>query len=91
MAPAYDLRYRLVSDMDWSIRILRSPGLRKRRIARLWVNYELDGRSTRNAKKCWQERIALIREHFGPWTVPLQRMLQIYAEFKARVRSPARP
>jgi len=71
LAPVYDLRYRFVSDFDWSIRILRIPGIRTHRLDRYWVNYELDGLSARNAMKCWKENLAILAERYGFLALPL--------------------
>lgn len=86
-SPPYDLRYRFTADMDWSIRILRRPGLRKKRVMSYWVNYELDGVSTRNASLCWDERISMIRNHFGAWTLPISRTLRIWNAMKMRIKT----
>ncbi len=86
-SPPYNLRYRLTADLDWSIRILRRPGLRKKRVESYWVNYELDGLSTRNADRCWDERIVIIRAHFGAWTVPVSRVVRAWYASKAIARA----
>jgi glycosyltransferase involved in cell wall biosynthesis len=82
----YDLAFRFVSDYDWSIRILKQPGVRVERVPSYWVDYELDGFSTRNAEKCWDERIQVIRKHFGLWTVPVMRSRRAWFRLKERIK-----
>lgn len=84
VAPTYDTRYRFVADFDWSIRILRTKGLRAQRVESYLVNYEIDGVSRRNASRCWQENIAILARNYGRWTLPLAYSL--YARFLLKER-----
>jgi glycosyltransferase involved in cell wall biosynthesis len=70
-SPRYDLSYRYVSDYDWSVKILRTRGIACERVDRYWVDYDLDGVSTRNAERCWFERRAVMQAHYGAWTRPI--------------------
>ena len=91
LAPAYDLRYRFVADFDWSIRILGFRGLKSQRIESHWVNYELDGLSSRNVAKCWKENIDILTRNYGAWARPWAYGLYARFRLKAGVKKLIRP
>ncbi len=82
MAPAYDLRYRLVSDFDWSIRILKTKDIRTCLLPSYWINYELDGISSQNVEKCWRENIEILQRNY-PW-VGFPIAIGLYLRFLAK-------
>lgn len=85
-AVKYDLQYRFVSDYDWSVRILKRGDVRPSLVPAYWVDYELDGFSTRNAERCWEERVRVMRSQFGAWTVPVMLVRRQWFRVKERIK-----
>ena len=65
-APKYNMEYRLASDIDWVIAILKNSP------SNICCNYilsrfETGGSSYQNTNEAWKERYKVLREHYGRW------------------------
>jgi glycosyltransferase involved in cell wall biosynthesis len=64
IAPLFDLQYKLSSDIDWEIQVLkRSQQILKS--AEPICHYLMGGASVQNLKRSWKERYAVLKSHFG--------------------------
>lgn len=64
IAPLFDLKYRLSSDVDWEINCLkRSNKIQKTDYP--ISNYLMGGASVQNLKDSWKERFEVLKSHFG--------------------------
>lgn len=62
--PKYNLQYRLASDIDWVIAILKtSPS--NLRCNYILSRFETGGSSYQNTNEAWKERYKVLREHYG--------------------------
>ena len=64
IAPLFDLQYKLSSDIDWEIQVLK----KSRQIlksAEPICHYLMGGASVQNLKRSWEERYAVLKSHFG--------------------------
>jgi glycosyltransferase involved in cell wall biosynthesis len=64
IAPLFDLQYKLSSDIDWEIQVLKkSQTILKSKAA--ICNYLMGGASVQNLKRSWKERYEVLKSHFG--------------------------
>lgn len=66
IAPLFDLRFRLSSDIDWEINCLKLS----KNTAQLnfpICRYLMGGASVQNLKQSWEERFHVLNRHFGLW------------------------
>ena len=64
VAPEYDMRYRLASDIDWVIRVLKNS----KRIVNTHLilsKFQVGGLSRKNISKGLKERFRIMKEHYG--------------------------
>lgn len=67
LAPHYNIRYRFSADFDWCVRILEQSS-RTLFVSEVWVNYLVEGMTTRNHKKSLFERFLIMKEHYGTFS-----------------------
>jgi glycosyltransferase involved in cell wall biosynthesis len=64
IAPLFDLQYKLSSDINWEIQVLKkSTTILKS--AEPICNYLMGGASVQNLKRSWNERYEVLKKHFG--------------------------
>ena len=64
IAPLFDLQYKLSSDINWEIQVLKkSTNIIKS--AEPICHYLMGGASVQNLKRSWQERYEVLKSHFG--------------------------
>ena len=64
IAPLFNLEYRLSSDIDWEIQVLKkSQHILKS--ATPICTYLMGGASVQNLKRSWEERYQVLKSHFG--------------------------
>ena len=64
IAPLFDLQYKLSSDINWEIQVLKkSTTILKS--AEPICQYLMGGASVQNLKRSWQERYEVLKSHFG--------------------------
>ncbi len=68
LCPDYDLKYRYVSDIDWTIRVLKKSG-RVVNTRRVLSRFLIGGFSRKNTMKSLRERFGMLRVHFGLFRV----------------------
>ena len=66
IAPLFDLRFRLSSDIDWEIQCLKLSGKTTQLDIPICC-YLTGGASVQNLKRSWQERYLVLKRHFGLW------------------------
>jgi glycosyltransferase involved in cell wall biosynthesis len=66
IAPLFDLRFRLSSDIDWEIQCLKLSG-KTTQLNIPICRYLTGGASVQNLKLSWQERYQVLHKHFGFW------------------------
>jgi len=64
IAPLFDLRFRLSSDIDWEIQCLKLSGKTTQLDIPICC-YLTGGASVQNLKRSWQERYFVLKRHFG--------------------------
>lgn len=64
IAPFFNLTYRLSSDIDWEIQVLKKSRLILKSQAPI-CNYLMGGASVQNLKRSWMERYQVLKSHFG--------------------------
>jgi glycosyltransferase involved in cell wall biosynthesis len=64
LAPAYQLQYRMVADIDWIVRILKQKPV-SRRLDRPLAKFELGGISQQRIRTSWKERFRVLVAHYG--------------------------
>ena len=67
IAPLFDLQYKLSSDIDWEIKVLKKSSAIVKSGAPI-CNYLMGGASVQNLQHSWKERYQVLRSHFG--TIP---------------------
>lgn len=80
IAPFYDLKYHLSSDVDWEIKCLKAA----KRIVRtdyLIANYLIGGASVNHLKKSWTERYQVLSAHFGTISTIFHHLFIIFRGF----------
>lgn len=64
ISPLFDLKYKLSSDIDWEIKVLKkSNSIIKSEVPICY--YLMGGASVQNLKLSWQERYEVLKSHFG--------------------------
>ncbi|MCX6194917.1 MAG: glycosyltransferase family 2 protein [Cytophagales bacterium] len=64
ISPLFDLQYKLSSDIDWEIKVLKkSSSIIKSE--KPICNYLMGGASVQNLKQSWEERYLVLKSHFG--------------------------
>lgn len=64
IAPLFNLEYRLSSDIDWEIQVLKKSSVILKSSGPI-CNYLMGGASVQNLKKSWEERYQVLKSHFG--------------------------
>lgn len=64
IAPFFNLEYRLSSDIDWEIQVLKKSSSVVRSAAPI-CTYLIGGASVQNLKRSWEERYQVLKSHFG--------------------------
>lgn len=64
IAPLFNLDYRLSSDIDWEIQVLKKSQLILKS-ANPICTYLMGGASVQNLKRSWEERYEVLKSHFG--------------------------
>jgi len=64
IAPLFNLHYKLSSDIDWEIRVLKKSQTILKSKAPI-CHYLMGGASVQNLKQSWKERYAVLKSHFG--------------------------
>ena len=64
IAPLFNLEYRLSSDIDWEIQVLKKSHIVLKSEAPI-CNYLMGGASVQNLKRSWKERYQVLKSHFG--------------------------
>jgi hypothetical protein len=64
IAPLFNLEYRLSSDIDWEIQVLKKSSVILKSSGPI-CNYLMGGASVQNLKKSWEERYLVLKSHFG--------------------------
>ncbi|MEY3631133.1 MAG: putative glycosyltransferase [Bacteroidota bacterium] len=64
MAPLFNLEYKLSSDIDWEIQVLKKSQYILKSAAPI-CTYLMGGASVQNLKRSWEERYQVLKSHFG--------------------------
>ncbi len=64
IVPLFNLNYRLSSDIDWEIQVLKKSSSVVRSAAPI-CTYLMGGASVQNLKRSWEERYQVLKSHFG--------------------------
>ena len=64
ICPKYNLDYKLASDIDWILEILKHNPSSKR-VEYTISNFEVGGSSYQHTKKAWKERFQVFSKHYG--------------------------
>lgn len=64
LAPLFDLHYRLSSDINWEIQVLKKSQHILKSASPI-CTYLMGGASVQNLKRSWEERYQVLRSHFG--------------------------
>jgi len=64
ISPLFDLSYKLSSDIDWEIQVLKKSQTILKSKAPI-CNYLMGGASVQNLKRSWNERYDVLKSHFG--------------------------
>jgi glycosyltransferase involved in cell wall biosynthesis len=64
ISPLFDLQYRLSSDIDWEIQVLKKSQFTLKSAAPI-CHYLMGGASVQNLKRSWEERYQVLKSHFG--------------------------
>jgi hypothetical protein len=64
LSPLFDLEYKLSSDIDWEIQVLKNSQLIHKSADPI-CNYLMGGASVQNLKRSWNERYEVLKKHFG--------------------------
>lgn len=64
IAPLYDLQYRCSADVDWGISCLKKAK-EVVNTHEVLTRYLLGGYSKTHQQRCWKERFAIFRKHYG--------------------------
>lgn len=64
LAPSFDLHYKLSSDIDWEIKVLKNSTFIQKSTNPI-CNYLMGGASVQNLKRSWEERHQVLKSHFG--------------------------
>lgn len=64
IGPLFNLEYRLSSDIDWEIQVLKKSNLILKSSDPI-CNYLMGGASVQNLKRSWKERYLVLKSHFG--------------------------
>lgn len=64
IAPLFNLEYRLSSDIDWEIQVLKKSQHILKSTAPI-CTYLMGGASVQNLKRSWEERYEVLKSHFG--------------------------
>lgn len=64
IAPLFNLEYRLSSDIDWEIQVLKNSKHVLKSTTPI-CNYLMGGASVQNLKRSWKERYQVLKSHFG--------------------------
>lgn len=64
IAPLFNLEYRLSSDIDWEIQVLKKSRIVLKTEFPI-CHYLMGGASVQNLKRSWKERYEVLKSHFG--------------------------
>ncbi|MHA8083124.1 glycosyltransferase family 2 protein [Aquirufa sp. A-Brett2-15D] len=64
IAPLFNLHYKLSSDIDWEIRVLKKSQTILKSKAPV-CHYLMGGASVQNLQRSWKERYEVLKSHFG--------------------------
>jgi hypothetical protein len=64
IAPLFDLQYKLSSDIDWEIQVLKNSRHVLKSAAPI-CHYLMGGASVQNLQQSWKERYQVLKLHFG--------------------------
>lgn len=64
ISPLFDLSYKLSSDIDWEIQVLKKSQTILKSQAPI-CNYLMGGASVQNLQRSWKERYQVLKNHFG--------------------------
>lgn len=64
ISPLFDLHYKLSSDIDWEIQVLKKSQYIMKSKAPI-CNYLMGGASVQNLQRSWNERYEVLKSHFG--------------------------
>lgn len=64
LSPLFDLEYKLSSDIDWEIQVLKNSQIIHKSAVPI-CNYLMGGASVQNLKRSWNERYEVLKKHFG--------------------------
>jgi glycosyltransferase involved in cell wall biosynthesis len=64
ISPLFDLSYKLSSDIDWEIQVLKKSKAILKSKAPI-CNYLMGGASVQNLQRSWNERYNVLKSHFG--------------------------
>jgi glycosyltransferase involved in cell wall biosynthesis len=64
IAPLFDLQYKLSSDIDWEIQVLKKSTHVLKSAAPI-CHYLMGGASVQNLQRSWKERYQVLKSHFG--------------------------
>lgn len=64
ITPLFNLHYKLSSDIDWEIQVLKKSSSIVKSDAPI-CHYLMGGASVQNLKQSWEERYAVLKSHFG--------------------------
>jgi len=64
IAPLFNLHYKLSSDIDWEIRVLKKSQTILKSKAPI-CHYLMGGASVQNLQRSWKERYEVLKSHFG--------------------------
>ncbi len=64
LAPLFDLHYRLSSDINWEIQVLKKSQHILKSASPI-CTYLMGGASVQNLKRSWEERYQVLQSHFG--------------------------
>lgn len=77
IAPKYNLKYRLSSDVDWEIKCLKRSKLILKTSYPI-ANYLMGGASVNQLKKSWTERFMVLASHFGAFNALINHVFIIF-------------
>ena len=64
LAPLFNLQYKLSSDIDWEIQVLKNSTNVLKSAAPI-CHYLMGGASVQNLQRSWKERYQVLKSHFG--------------------------
>ncbi|MBQ1737564.1 MAG: glycosyltransferase [Muribaculaceae bacterium] len=89
LVPEYDLKYRLSSDYDWCIRVLKNSPANAYAGREPIISYLADGMTTRHHRASLWERFRIMCHHYGVWTTIVMHLSFIPRYLKRRWKGSA--